>query len=183
MVDGVAPDDPTPDQFFLHWNTCLSSEMLLRNALPQHTQLCLIEQVVDVDATPRRALTEPTPPQAAIQTSGNTPKCPRDPMSEQTEHPPAKQAKVEGGPSHLQVTGHPQQVAGGDDLLVLPPIPKDIYDELISSYEFIASSYNDFNSLATEPKMSEDKQEKRRVTLKQREAAMREVVHGARKTN
>ncbi|KAI9431694.1 hypothetical protein H4582DRAFT_2084518 [Lactarius indigo] len=130
------------------------------------------QQVVDVDATPRRALTEPTPPRAAIQTSGNTPKRPRDPMSEQTEHPPVKQAKVEGGPSRLQVTGHPQQVAGGDDLLVLPPILKDIYDKLILSYEFIVSSYNDFNSLATEPETSEDEQEKRRVTLKQREAAM-----------
>ncbi|KAI9435703.1 hypothetical protein H4582DRAFT_2079310 [Lactarius indigo] len=118
------------------------------------------QQVVDVDATPCRALTEPTPPQAAIQTSGNTPKHPRNPMGEQTEHPPAKQAKVEGGPSHLQVTGHPQQVAGGDDLLVLPPILKDIYDELISSYEFIVSSYNDLISLAMEPETSEDEQEK-----------------------
>ncbi|KAH8982022.1 hypothetical protein EDB92DRAFT_2103395 [Lactarius akahatsu] len=119
-------------------------------------------QVADADATPRRALIEPTPPRGAIQPPGNTQKRPRDPTGEQTEYPPAKQAKVEAGPSRLQVTGYPQQVSGGDDLLVLPPIPRDIYDELISSYDLFSSSYNDVNSSATEPETSEDEQERRR---------------------
>ncbi|KAH8982318.1 hypothetical protein EDB86DRAFT_3073688 [Lactarius hatsudake] len=120
------------------------------------------QQVADADAMPRRALVEPTPPQGAIQPPGNTQKRPRDPTGEKTEYPPAKQAKVEAGPSRVQVTGYPQQVSGGDDLLVLPPIPRDIYDELISSYDLLTSSYNDVNSSATEPETSEDEQERRR---------------------
>ncbi|KAH9167310.1 hypothetical protein EDB89DRAFT_1910124 [Lactarius sanguifluus] len=120
-----------------------------------------LQQVADAGATPRGALVEPTPPQGAIQPPGNTQKRLHDPMGDQTEHPPAKQAKVEAGPSRHQVTAYPQQVSGGDDLLVLPPIPRDIYDELISSYDLLASSYNVVNSLATEPKMSKDEQESR----------------------
>ncbi|KAI9431145.1 hypothetical protein H4582DRAFT_2085407 [Lactarius indigo] len=122
----------------------------------------LPQQVADADATPHRVLIEPTPPRGAIQPPGNTQKCPRDPTGEQTEYPPAKQAKVEAGPSRLQVTGYPQQVSGGDDLLVLPPIPRDVYDELITSYDLISSSYNNINSSATEPETSDDEQERRR---------------------
>ncbi|KAH8976372.1 hypothetical protein EDB86DRAFT_3097135 [Lactarius hatsudake] len=133
----------------------------------EHLHTSPPQQVADTDAMPCQALVEPTPPQGAIQPPGNTQKRPRDPMGEKTKYPPVKQAKVEVGPSHVQVTGYLQQVSGGDDLLVLPPIPRDIYDELISSYDLLTLSYNDVNSLATEPETSEDEQERhRRVNIK-----------------
>ncbi|KAH9048198.1 hypothetical protein EDB84DRAFT_1673277 [Lactarius hengduanensis] len=139
------------------------------------------QQIGDADATPHRASTriEPTPPRGTIpsQPPGNTQKRPREPTGEQTEYPPAKQAKVEAGPSRLQVTGYPQQVSGGDDLLVLPPIPRDIYDELISSYDLLTSSYNDVNSSATEPETSEDEQERRRRMNIKHQSKRRVDVH------
>ncbi|KAH9039663.1 hypothetical protein EDB85DRAFT_1887429 [Lactarius pseudohatsudake] len=139
------------------------------------------QQIGDADATPHRASTriEPTPPRGTIpsQPPGNTQKRPREPTGEQTEYPPAKQAKVEAGPSRLQVTGYPQQVSGGDDLLVLPPIPRDIYDELILSYDLLTSSYNDINSSATEPETSEDEQERRRRMNIKHQSKRRVDIH------
>ncbi|KAH8976903.1 hypothetical protein EDB86DRAFT_2838796 [Lactarius hatsudake] len=115
------------------------------------------QKIDDVNMKPR-ALTELTPPQGETH-SGNAKKFPCDPRCKQTGKVPKKQAKAEAGPSRLVVTGYPQQVSGGQDLLVLPPIPRDIYDEL-------TSSHNGLNSSLTEPETSKDEQERRRMGLK-----------------
>ncbi|KAH9018101.1 hypothetical protein EDB85DRAFT_2154729 [Lactarius pseudohatsudake] len=104
------------------------------------------------------SLTELTPPRGETH-SGDAKKLPCDPRCKQTGKVPEKQAKAEAGPSRLVVTGLPQQVSGGQDLLVLPPIPRDIYDEL-------TSSHNSLNSSLTEPETSEDEQERRQKGLK-----------------
>ncbi|KAH9003252.1 hypothetical protein EDB83DRAFT_2533501 [Lactarius deliciosus] len=115
------------------------------------------QKIDDANMTPR-ALTELTPPRGETH-SGDAKKLPCDPRCKQTGKVPEKQAKAEAGPSRLVVTGYPQQVFGGQDLLVLPPIPRDIYDEL-------TSSHNGLNSSLTEPETSEDEQERRRIGLK-----------------
>ena len=43
-------------------------------------------------------------------------------------------AGAEVGPSRLVLTGCPQQVTG-EDLLVLPPIPREIFKELTSLFD------------------------------------------------
>ena len=43
-------------------------------------------------------------------------------------------AGAEAGPSRLVLTGCPQQVTG-EELLVLPPIPREIFEELTSLFD------------------------------------------------
>jgi hypothetical protein len=45
----------------------------------------------------------------------------------------AEVANAEAGPSRLMVTGSPQVVAG-QDLLVLPPMPREVFNELTSMF-------------------------------------------------
>jgi hypothetical protein len=59
----------------------------------------------------------------------------------------AEAANAEAGPSRIVVTGTPQVVAGLD-LLVLPPIPREVFDELTSMIDNPDSS-------CTEPETSD----------------------------
>lgn len=70
---------------------------------------------------------------------------------------PATDVTTEAGPglSRLTVTGHAKFVSG-EDLLVLPPLPRDIFDELMTMFDGVAS-----DSL-TEPETSSDEEAKRR---------------------
>jgi hypothetical protein len=56
-------------------------------------------------------------------------------------------ANAVAGPSRLVVTGSPQVIAG-QDLLVLPPMPREVFDELTSMFD-------DVNSSRTEPETSD----------------------------
>ena len=42
---------------------------------------------------------------------------------------------AEAGPSNSVITGIPLVVTGNEDLLVLPPIPRDIYEELTTLFD------------------------------------------------
>ncbi|KAN0128006.1 hypothetical protein V8E53_014183 [Lactarius tabidus] len=51
----------------------------------------------------------------------------------------ANAAKAVAGPSCLVVTGSPQVIAG-QDLLVLPPMPREVFNELTSMFDNVDSS-------------------------------------------
>jgi hypothetical protein len=57
-------------------------------------------------------------------------------------------ANTEAGPSCLVVTGSPHVVAETRDLLVLPPMPREVFEELTSMFD-------DPNSILREPGSSE----------------------------
>jgi hypothetical protein len=63
-------------------------------------------------------------------------------------------ANTVAGPSRLVVTGSPQVVAG-QDLLVLPPMPREVFDELTSMFD-------DVDSSRTEPETSDEEAERRK---------------------
>jgi hypothetical protein len=46
----------------------------------------------------------------------------------------ARLANTEAGPSHLIVSGSPHVVATKHDLLVLPPIPREVFEELTTMF-------------------------------------------------
>ena len=58
------------------------------------------------------------------------------------------------GPSGLTVTGHAKFVSG-EDLLVLPPIPRDTFEELMTMFDGTADSL-------TEPETSDDEAKRRK---------------------
>ncbi|KAN0142031.1 hypothetical protein V8E53_000493 [Lactarius tabidus] len=60
----------------------------------------------------------------------------------------AEAANAEAGPSRLVVTRSPQVVAG-QDFLVLPPMPREVFDELTSMFDNVDSS-------CTEPETSDE---------------------------
>jgi hypothetical protein len=68
----------------------------------------------------------------------------------------AEAANAEAGPSHLVVTGSPQVVAG-QDLLVLPPMPREVFDELTSMFD-------DVDSSRTEPETSDEGAKRRKCS-------------------
>ena len=49
-------------------------------------------------------------------------------------HRAPQAARAEVGPSRLVLSGCPQQVTG-EELLVLPPIPRDIFEELTTLFD------------------------------------------------
>lgn len=90
-------------------------------------------------------------------------------MDEQTPQGPAKRAKNDPGPSRITVTGDPQQVPVNQDLLVLPPIPRDIIDELTAQTNDghgSATEPDDGHGSTTEPETSEDEIQRRKLSLK-----------------
>jgi hypothetical protein len=57
-------------------------------------------------------------------------------------------ANAKAGPSRLVVTGSPHVVAETHDLLVLPPMPREVFEELTSMFD-------DPNSILKELGLSE----------------------------
>ena len=58
------------------------------------------------------------------------------------------------GPSGLTVTGYAKLVSG-EDLLVLPPLPRDVFDELMTMFDGNADSL-------TEPETSDEEVKRRK---------------------
>jgi hypothetical protein len=54
-------------------------------------------------------------------------------------------ANAEAGPSLscVAITGTPQVVTGNEELLVLPPMPREIFDELTTMFDHPDSSLTD----------------------------------------
>lgn len=84
----------------------------------------------------------------------------RDPIDEQPAQGPAKRANIEPDAPRLRVTGYPQHVPVNQDLLVLPPIPRDLYNELTALTDDPVSDCS-----TTEPETSEDEIERRKLCL------------------
>lgn len=88
-------------------------------------------------------------------------KRPRNTSGDRSTYSPAKRhATTEpGGSTRLKITGTPQDVSNvQEELLVLPPIPKSLYDEL-------TASPIDLDSSVTEPESSEDERDGRKKIL------------------
>ncbi|KAH9177191.1 hypothetical protein EDB89DRAFT_2064809 [Lactarius sanguifluus] len=70
---------------------------------------------------------------------------------------PAKRARQpSAGPSSIKLKGKPQYVPENEVLLVLPPMPRSLYNEL---------TFDDLDSSLTEPESSEDERAKRLKNL------------------
>jgi len=73
---------------------------------------------------------------------------------------PSKRARTDfgAGSSTIKVIGKPRYVPINEPLLVLPPIPKSLYDELIS----IDDNLDSHTGSTTEPESSEDERDIRK---------------------
>lgn len=94
----------------------------------------------------------------AIESGGRPAKRPIESVDGRTDQGPTKEARIEGS-SRLKVTAaHPHAVRGGD-MLVLPPMPRDLFEELTSEDSPVRGS-------TTEPETSEEEINKRKQNLK-----------------
>jgi hypothetical protein len=64
-------------------------------------------------------------------------------------------ADAEAGPSCVVITGTPQVVTGNEELLVLPPMPREIFEELTTMFDHPDSSL-------TDPDTSDDESKRRK---------------------
>jgi hypothetical protein len=78
----------------------------------------------------------------------------RDQKGGKTPHAPIAKASL----PPLKVAGKARVVSGNEDLLVLPPIPRDIFKELTSLFADVDSQ----TGSTTEPETSEDEIERRK---------------------
>ena len=62
---------------------------------------------------------------------------------------------AEAGPSRSVIAGIPLVVAGNEDLLVLPPIPREIFEELTSLFD-------DDDSSIRNPETSDEESKRRK---------------------
>ena len=66
------------------------------------------------------------------------------------------EVNAEAGPSRVVVAGIPLVVAGNEDLLVLPPIPREIFKELTSLFD-------DGDSSIRDPETSDEESKRRKL--------------------
>ncbi len=90
------------------------------------------------------------PVKSAAPPLGSGTKRSRDAASDHPENKPLKHPRMEAGPSTIKATGVPQFVPDSqEELLVLPPMPKSLFEEL-------TTFHGDLDSSVTEPESSED---------------------------
>ncbi|KAH8981984.1 hypothetical protein EDB86DRAFT_2834591 [Lactarius hatsudake] len=74
-------------------------------------------------------------------------KCPREVSKDTTKGPVKRARQASAGPSTIKLKGKPQYIPENEVLLVLPPMPKSLYNEL---------TFDGLDSSLTEPESSED---------------------------
>ncbi|KAH8989011.1 hypothetical protein EDB86DRAFT_2831771 [Lactarius hatsudake] len=79
-------------------------------------------------------------------------KRPREVSKDTTKGPVKRARQASAGPSTIKLKGKLQYIPENEVLLVLPPMPKSLYNEL---------TFNGLDSSLTEPKSSEDERARR----------------------